>query len=301
MNLLKVKASSWLHRSQTWPESELSSVARHTRMLAVLLEAGLNSADAERYSRTYGGLSLHSAVPTTPHAFVAMIWKLVHRTGAPPAELLHTCAEALDAAAENVRVARVHLAGPQAATRLVMTLPLLALGASLLTGYNPLPFLLFTPPGWFLLVMAGGLVWVASRWSARMVRGAQHWDWARGMPSEVMALLLRAGCSVDFAREWAGVVARDYCHNSTESHNELRRCDEFVSLAFETGVSLVALLRSIAQQERSDARHSAQEKTEKLSVSLMIPLGVCILPAFIAVGVVPLVMSILSSTTLQMS
>lgn len=270
-------------------------------MLAVLLEAGLNSADAERYTRTYGGFSFEQVVPASPQAFVAMIWKLVQGTGAPPAQLLHTCAEALDAAAENIRVARVHLAGPQAATRMVMTLPLLALGASLLTGYNPLPFLLFSPLGWFLLAVAGGLVWLASRWSARLVRGAQHWDWARGMPSEVMALLLRAGCSADFSREWAGVVAQDYGHNSTEAHNELRRCDEFVSLAFETGVSLHSLLRSIAQQERSDARHSAQEKTEKLSVSLMMPLGVCILPAFIAVGVVPLVMSIISSTTLRMS
>lgn len=296
-----MRASSWLPHSQIRVESELSAVARHVRMLAVLLEAGLNSADAERYTRTYGGLSLELVDPASPKAFMAMIWKLVQRTGAPPAQLLHTCAEALVAAAENVRVARVHLAGPQAATRMVMSLPLLAIGASMVTGYNPLPFLLFTPLGWFLLAVAGGLVWLASRWSARLVRRAQQWDWARGMPAEVMALLLRAGSSVDFAREWAGVVAHDYGHNSVEAQNELRRCDEFVSLAFETGVSLFTMLRSIAEQERSDARHSAQEKTEKLSVSLMMPLGVCILPAFIAVGVVPIVIGIISSTALGMS
>jgi len=38
---------------------------------------------------------------------------------------------------------------------------------------------------------------------------------------------------------------------------------------------------------------------EKLAVSILLPLGVCVLPAFIAVGVVPIIAVMLSSTALN--
>lgn len=270
-------------------------------MLAVLLEAGLNSADAVSYTTGYTGLTLHDAVRASPHAFLVTIWNLVKQTGAPPAQLLKTCAEALDAAAENARIARVHLAGPQAATRVVMTLPLVAVFAAVVTGYSPVTFLLLNPLGWVMVLFAAGMVWLASRWSARMVRGAQQWEWARGMPAEVMALLLRAGCSLAQARDAAGEISSEYSTTSIHAQNELRQCDEYISLARATGVSLYSLLRSVAQHERSAAKDQAHERTEKLSVSLMLPLGLCILPAFIAVGVVPIVVGIISSTVLATS
>jgi tight adherence protein B len=298
VNSLKDKVSSWLPPSKPGIESELTTVARQARLLAVLLEAGLSSTDAVDYTQRYEGLTTSGAIPASPHAFVVTIWNLVRQTGAPPAQLLRTCAEALEAAAENARVARVHLAGPRAATRLVMTLPVFALLGAVVTGYSPFSFLFLSPLGWGLLLVASGLVWLAAAWSARMVRGAQHWEWARGMSAEVMALLLRAGSSTHHAREWAELIARDYCTDSTHSNAELRQCDVYVSLAQSTGVSLSSLLRSVAQHERSAAREQAHERTEKLSVSLMLPLGLCILPAFIAVGVVPIVVSIISSTAL---
>lgn len=270
-------------------------------MLAVLLQAGLNSADAVSYTQRYTGFSLQGRVQASPQAFLVTIWNLVGQTGAPPAQLLKTCSEALEAAAENERIARVHLAGPQAATRVVMVLPLVALFAAAVTGYSPVAFLLLNPLGWVLLLFAAGMVWLASRWSARMVRGAQQWEWARGMPAEVMALLLRAGCSLAHARDVAGQISREYSATSRHSENELRQCDEYISLAQATGVSLYSLLRSVAQHERSAAREQAHQRTEKLTVSLMLPLGLCILPAFIAVGVVPIVVSIISSTALASS
>lgn len=298
MNSLKEKVSLWLPPPKLGIESELGTVARQARLLAVLLEAGLSSTDAVNYTQRFEGLTTSAAIPSSPHAFVVTIWNIVQQTGAPPAQLLKTCAVALEAAAENARVARVQLAGPQAATRLVLTLPVFALLGAVVTGYSPLAFLFLNPAGWGLLLVASGLVWLAVRWSARMVRGAQHWDWARGMSAEVMALLLRAGSSTHHAREWAELIARDYCSNSRYSDDELRQCDEYVSLAQATGVSLSSLLRSVAQHERSAAREQAHVRTEKLSVSLMLPLGLCILPAFIAVGVVPIVVSIISSTAL---
>jgi len=59
------------------------------------------------------------------------------------------------------------------------------------------------------------------------------------------------------------------------------------------------LLHAHAELLRDRARNSSRESIERLGVKLMIPLGVCVLPAFIAVGVLPLVASVISSTTLK--
>ena len=110
---------------------------------------------------------------------------------------------------------------------------------------------------------------------------------------------LSAGHSLAQARRWAAQVATSFTVDHEMAQQELARCDEFMALASKTGVGLSGLLRSQAQRERNAAREEAQMRVEKLAVRLMIPLGVCVLPAFIAVGVLPLVASVISSTALN--
>ncbi len=42
------------------------------------------------------------------------------------------------------------------------------------------------------------------------------------------------------------------------------------------------------------ARTEAQKQVQRLAVKLMLPLGLCILPAFMLIGIVPLVISMIS-------
>ena len=132
-----------------------------------------------------------------------------------------------------------------------------------------------------------------------MVRHAQQWEWSRGLAAEAMAMSLSAGHSLAQARRWATEVATSFTVDHEMAQQELARCDEFMALASRTGVGLSGLLRSQAQRERNAAREEAQMRVEKLAVRLMIPLGVCVLPAFVAVGVLPLVASVISSTALN--
>jgi len=242
---------------------------------------------------------LARAQPPTPEAFLGEVWNFALTTGAAPAAVFEVCAQALSEAAENARQARVHLAGPQAATRLVMVLPLLALAGGVLAGYDPLKFLLGSLMGWFVLFFAAGMVFLSHSWSQRMLTRAQRWNWSRGMVAEVMAISLASGQSLSHARSWASEVAQKYSTHAEISCAELAQCDRYVQLASHTGVALSSLLRAQAQVERNAAREEAQMRVEKLSVQLMIPLGVCVLPAFIAVGVLPLVASVISSTALN--
>jgi tight adherence protein B len=69
-----------------------------------------------------------------------------------------------------------------------------------------------------------------------------------------------------------------------------------LALSRAAGVPAAVLLRGEADHMRRDARSSAQQAAASLATRLMLPLGLCILPAFMLVGVAPLLLSVLSST-----
>lgn len=61
-----------------------------------------------------------------------------------------------------------------------------------------------------------------------------------------------------------------------------------------TGVSLAPLLRGLASDLRRTEHRRRQLAAARLGVQLVIPLGVCILPAFILLGVVPVLLTLVS-------
>lgn len=263
-------------------------------LLASLMRAGLSLSDA--VSRA--GLQRDRPAQGTPEALLRDVWTFVLDTGAAPAAVLEVCAESFAAAAENARAARVQMAGPQAATRLVMGLPLLAIAGGIVAGYNPLAFLCGTVLGWVTLVVAGGLMLIAHRWSQSMLSKAQLSSWSAGMALEAMAMSLSAGQSLATSEAWAKNLAQSYL-GPEHGIQELKECSSLAQLSRSTGVALVGLLRDRAKQARLASRENAQIRVEKLAVQLMIPLGVCVLPAFIAVGVLPIVATMISSTALN--
>jgi tight adherence protein B len=72
--------------------------------------------------------------------------------------------------------------------------------------------------------------------------------------------------------------------------------DTVLALSRRAGVPAAELLRSEAEQDRRAARTQAQLRAAALGTSLMIPLGLCVLPAFMVLGVAPLMLAVLSST-----
>ncbi len=69
----------------------------------------------------------------------------------------------------------------------------------------------------------------------------------------------------------------------------LRRCLE---LSAGTGVPAVPLLRATADTARRDRHRSGEREAARLGVRLALPLGLCAVPAFVAWGVVPVVLSL---------
>ncbi|WP_188665773.1 type II secretion system F family protein [Tersicoccus solisilvae] len=68
---------------------------------------------------------------------------------------------------------------------------------------------------------------------------------------------------------------------------------EAVVFAATTGAPSAALLRSRAVDLRGSRRQETERRAASLGVRLVLPLGLCQLPAFLCLGVVPVVLALL--------
>ncbi|MBP2457608.1 tight adherence protein B [Clavibacter michiganensis] len=219
--------------------------------------------------------------------------EVADRTGAPLARSLDRLAESLVDVARVRRDAETALAGPVATSRTVLLMPgagvLLAAGL----GFDPLRILLTTVPGVVCLVAGSALVAIGWRWNRGLVRQAAPRDPAPGLVLDLVATAMSGGASVPRA---VAVVRRACERAGLGAGRDLDAVGSVVDAAARSGAPVAVLLRSEAERIRRDAAAGAERAAARLAARLMLPLGVCILPAFLAVGVVPMLLAVVSST-----
>lgn len=291
----------------------LESAASTVHRLAVLLSAGVaphsawgylaqGSAVAREVVRLVeGGAGVADAViavagsraqDATAWRAVAVAWLVASSAGAPLAPALRSFAGSLRELAQSQRDVRVALAGPAATTRVVLSLPVVGILFGAALGFDTLGVLVGTPPGQLCLALGAVLLLLARRWNGRLLRAATPTGQAPGLRLDLVAIAVSGGFAVGTAL--------------TSVESALARCgvslgdadavDDVLELSRRAGVPAAELLRAEAEETRRRERGIAQRAAARLGVTLMIPLGVCVLPAFMLVGVVPLVLAVLSST-----
>jgi pilus assembly protein TadC len=132
-----------------------------------------------------------------------------------------------------------------------------------------------------------------------------------GLLLELTAALLSAGVGIEAAlarlsatvpgaepltgvhRALAAGVSWGQAAGVTAEYPQLRVYCDHLGFAYGTGAPSARMLRAAARRVRSELRHEAEAEAEKLGVKMMLPLGTCFLPAFVMVGVVPVVASML--------
>lgn len=77
-----------------------------------------------------------------------------------------------------------------------------------------------------------------------------------------------------------------------DSHPQLREFGVELAFAHSTGAPTVQLLELTADHARRRRRQSVEEKAARLAVQMVLPLGLCFLPGFILLGVVPVVLGL---------
>lgn len=97
--------------------------------------------------------------------------------------------------------------------------------------------------------------------------------------AELDGVLARLDFGVDPATAWRDLG----------SHPELGALGRCVARSVESGASVAEAMSRLADDLRRDARARVEERARSVGVRAAVPLGVCLLPAFLLVGVVPLV------------
>lgn len=222
---------------------------------------------------------------------LAAAWAVASESGAPLSEALRAFAELLRGLLDAERQATVALAGPRATARLVVIMPLVGLGFGALLGQDTIGVLVTTPIGWVCLGLGLGLLLAALAWNRRLLRGAAAGERWPGLAPELLATAMRGGSSLERA---TAIVMGALGRFSIAA--DLSGVEAAVRVAAASGAPVAELLRAEATEARRDAIAEAAARAERLSVRLLLPLGVCVLPAFVLLGVVPLLVAVVSST-----
>nr|WP_205829362.1 type II secretion system F family protein [Microbacterium sp. B19(2022)] len=275
--------------------------------MAVLLQAGAVPVVAWRHladigdphalavtERVEGGVPLLDAIEAEGGAWVdlAAAWEIATTVGAPLAEVLRIIAESLRDAASAADDVRIALAEPAGTARLLLWMPLAGLLLGFALGFDTIGVIVGNPLG-AACVVAGLLLVLAARlWTRRLLRRAAPAPGTPGMRAELVAVALSGGASIDRALR---LVAESSAGGGTEE--SIR---SVLELSRAAGVPAAELLRASAAQDRHAARVNGRLRAAKLSTRLLIPLGVCTLPAFLLLGVAPMLLSVLASTPLPL-
>ncbi|WP_181429098.1 type II secretion system F family protein [Curtobacterium sp. MCSS17_008] len=274
------------------PADDPAVVARTLDRVAVLVGAGV---PPPRAWALVGGRPDHVSPAWRD---VRVVLEVAARTGAPSARALRALSTAMRRSAAADRAVRVALAGPRASARVVLALPLLGLGLGSSWGAGALEVLLTRPLGWACCVLAAGLVVVAQRWSRRLVLRATPDGHIPGIVLDAWAVALSGGGAWSAAEETVreALAGAGRCCDDVRDAESWARVRDVLELSRRAGVPAAALLRAAAEDVRDDAAAAGLAAAERLAVRLVLPLGTCVLPAFVLVGVVPVVVGVLSST-----
>lgn len=253
--------------------------------------------------------------------------RMSESTGAPLATSLERAAEHAEERIDALLGRQSALAAPRATGRILSWLPLLGLGLGVLMGSDPVGVLTGSILGVLTGLLGLGLAFVGRRWTAALVHRAEVESAASSgaeqtsnvppvdtaLVLELLAAQLRAGLAPlaalgtlaealnsrplhtvcqrlqmgsSWGSAWSGSAAGTF--------GELR---DALAPAYTGGAPSTALLLSLADAHRLSERRAAERAAGKLSVALVVPLGLCSLPAFICLGIVPIIISLLPTLT----
>ena len=217
-------------------------------------------------------------------------WLLAEQSGAPVAPVLDRIAHALRGVAELARRREVLLAAPRMTIKLVAWLPLAAVGVAFLLGCDPLPVFV-TPFGAALVTVGLLLQAVGVRWAGRLTARVEAADRVAGLECELVWIALGGGAPPGLARvRVADAVAETQAEwIGYDSLREDRPLSRALAGAVAAGVPAAPLLLDAASEQRAATHARLEREAERLGVRVLVPLAVCVLPAFLALGVVPVI------------
>lgn len=238
-------------------------------------------------------------------ASVALACRFSHGLGAPLADVLDAIGSAIDDAQALEEARRVAAAGPLMSARVLAALPLVGIACALALGASPWQFYTGGAAG-RVCALVGVAAWAAGVASCRRIlarcrRVEEGIDGA--LACDLVASALACGAAIpraldaladacaDDALSWAAASLRlgatwvDAWEDTPVWSHSLR---DALETSWTSGTAPETLLARSAAWERRSRLVGAKAQAEELSVRLVGPLGAFFLPAFLALGIAPL-------------
>ena len=238
-------------------------------------------------------------------ASVALACRFSHGLGAPMADILDAIGDSIDDAQSVAEARRVASAGPLMSARVLAALPLVGIVSALALGASPWQFYTGATVG-RICALLGVAAWVAGIASCRRIlaraRSVDE-DTDPALACDLVAAGLACGAAIPrvldalataCAREslaWTaqalrlGVPWDEAWEETPEWAHPLR---DALESSWTSGNAPETMLARSASWERRSRLADAKTRAEELSVRLVGPLGACFLPAFLALGIAPL-------------
>ena len=255
-----------------------------------------------------GGSSPEVAAARSSAASVIVACRFSHGLGAPLADVLDAIGDAIDDSQDVEEARRVASAGPLMSARVLAGLPLVGVAAALALGASPWGFYTSGTPG-VVCASLGVLAWVAGVASCRRILArcrnadASGGDTDAALACDLIASALACGASIPRALDaladacaqeplaWTasslrlGATWEQAWEEAPAWADPLR---DALEASWTAGTAPEGMLARCASWERRTRLIDAKTRAEELSVRLVGPLGAFFLPAFLLLGIAPL-------------
>lgn len=245
----------------------------------------MNSTDVRRMAfGLQSGIALSVETDVTP--FVSDILEIARETGAPRSRLLLVVANALDENEALRRETSLAAVAARQSALVLSALPILTSLASALFGVDTIGFLLAQPLGWVCLILGVGATIAGWRWMSALRRRVIAPPLETGVLTDCVAEVLSV---TGLTPDATALVYR--CAERWGVDGEWKAVNAIRDVGRNTGIAIVGLLRSHAAELRRSARFAVRGQVEELPGKLLVPLGLCLFPAFITLTVIPAIAS----------
>lgn len=292
LSLARIGAGGAVRDTDPYP-SIFDEWAREPPRWSVPLRARSPDADAAR----------------TAAASIALACRFSNGLGAPLADILDAIGDSVEDAQAVEESRRVASAGPLMSARVLAALPLVGIVSALALGASPWHFYTGATVG-RVCVLLGILAWVAGIVSCRRILArARQPD--EDTDAALTCDLASAGlaCGAAIPRVLDALASASSCESLSWTACALRLGSmwgeaweetpawvhplrDALESAWTSGSAPETMLARSASWERRTRLAEAKTRAEELSVRLVGPLGACFLPAFLTLGIAPLLASL---------
>jgi tight adherence protein B len=214
------------------------------------------------------------------------IWDVSHDSGGNLALALDRLAQVFDSQKQSAEL-KVAFASPRASANMILMLPLLAVIFAELLGLPTISSAFETSLGAMAVGIGLILLIIARVISLRMLDKAKPREADPGAFLDAIVIGLSAGLS---PKASSTLVQNKSVLNFGEkvSGEQLSQLQDAVSVSEQSGIALSGILSARADALRHRLWNRRRQDLAKLSISLLLPLGLAALPAFVFLAVVPL-------------